>query len=526
VIPADEPLTIGLVAHHAFCPRRAWLELHGEQTDTAQMAVGVRDHEAVDDERTSRSRKLRRVEVASSELGVQGRCDTIELDDQERMTVVEHKAAPLRRRSTVTEPQRIQLALQVLCLREHGHAVDGAAVWFTTTKQRVPVELDEPLLSRARARVAACRADLVAPGPPEPLEEDDQCGRCSHVSVCLPDEHRRRSRARRIGVADPAGRLLHLATPGSRASLRRGQIEVRKRDETPVTVPVGQVVGLVVHGNVDVSAALLREMLFRGYPVVWCSWSGRVIGWSSPSGGPNGDARRRQHRLDERVALDVARSIVAAKIRNQRRLLRRHGLEGMDELRALAVRARSCETTGELFGVEGRAAAWYFSVLQGAFRPSWATITERSGRPAADQVNAALNVVYALLLGDVLRAVVACGLDPSGGVLHSPGRNKPALALDLMEELRSPVADATVVWAVNNGELKPTSFRRDVDAVRLTESGRKALIAAYERRVGATFRHPQFGYEVTWRRAMEVQARMFLAVVTGEHDAYRPIEVR
>ena len=61
--------------------------------------------------------------------------------------------------------------------------------------------------------------------------------------------------------------------------------------------------------------------------------------------------------------------------------------------------------------------------------------------------------------------------------------------------------------------------------VRLTERGRKAVIAAYERRVGSEFRHPVFGYRVTWRRAMEVQARLFLAMVLGEL-AYRPIEVR
>jgi len=39
-----EPVTIGLVAHYAFGPRRAWLEAAGERTDTAQMAVGSAAH--------------------------------------------------------------------------------------------------------------------------------------------------------------------------------------------------------------------------------------------------------------------------------------------------------------------------------------------------------------------------------------------------------------------------------------------------------------------------------------------------
>jgi len=519
-------LTIGLVAHHVFCPRRAWLELHGERTDTAQVAVGVADHAAVDDRSSSRTVRRRSVDVASDELGVRGRCDSVEIAEDGSVVIVEHKAAPVRRRSVVTEPQAVQLAVQALCLREAGYIVRGAAVWFSTTRVRVEVELTEALLARARAAVEETRRDLSANLPPPTLEDDDRCRQCSHVSVCLPDEHRGRVAARRIGVGDPLGRILHLASPGSRASLRRGQIEVSVRDEAAVRVPVGQVTGVVVHGNADVSSALIREILSRGYPIVWCSWSGRVVGWASAADGPNGDSRGPQHRLDPSIGLAVACAIVDGKVRNQRNVLRRYSLDGREALLLLARRAAEASTTAELFGVEGLAAAKYFGVIGGALKPEWASLSRRTGRPARDAVNAALNVAYGLLLADVIRAVVACGLDPSGGVLHSPGRNKPALALDLMEELRPLIADSAVLWAINNGEVREAHFRDDLGTVRLTEPGRKALIATYERRVTTEFTHPSFGYKVTWRRAMEIQARMFLAVVLGESRLYKPIVAR
>lgn len=522
-----DSLPIGLVAHYVFCPRRAWLEAHGERTDTAQMAIGVRDHRAVDDETTSRGDRLRAVEVSSARLGVHGRCDTVEIGTDGRLTVVEHKAAPLRRRSVVTDAQRTQLALQVECLREAGHVIAGAAVWFSTTRRRVTVRLTEEAIAAARQAVSATRDVLGARRPPPPLEDDDRCRHCSHVAVCLPDEHRGRVPARRIGVADPLGRVLHLSTPGSRARLRRGRIEVVVAgEEEPATVPLGQVAGLVVHGNADVSSALIRETLARGYPIVWCSWSGRVVGWASSADGPNGDARVVQHRLAEQVRQEFARAAVRGKILNQRHVLRRHKLAGRDELLALARRTDDARSVQELVGLEGAAAARYFGVFGLALRPAWATFSGRTARPARDPINAALNLAYGLLLGDVLRAIVACGLDPSGGVLHSAGRNKPALALDLMEEFRPLVADSTVLWAVNNGELKPGDVRDDLGVVRLTQRGRKALIATYERRVGSEFRHPRFGYRVTWRRAMEIQARLFLAVVMGEADRYEPIVAR
>ena len=93
----SEPLPISLVAHQVFCPRRAWLEAVGESTDTQQVAVGVAAHVPTDDVGTSRSHRLRGIEVGSDELGVVGRCDTVEVDDDGSLTVVEYKAAPRRR---------------------------------------------------------------------------------------------------------------------------------------------------------------------------------------------------------------------------------------------------------------------------------------------------------------------------------------------------------------------------------------------------------------------------------------------
>lgn len=521
-----ESLRIGLVAHHAFCPRRAWLEIHGEETDTAQVAQGVADHAAVDEVSTSRPVRRRAFELQSARLGLVGRCDTVETAEDGGLTVVEHKAAPVRRSSEVTFPQQIQLALQASCLRDQGHEVTGAAIWFSTTRRRVEVPLNDELITVAEQHARSTRVVVDGSAPPAPLEDDARCRRCSHVAVCLPDEHRQRSPARRIGIADPTGRVLHLATPGSRASLSRGQIKISVRDEEPVVVPLEQTSGLVVHGNADVSAALLRETLERGYPIVWCAWSGRVVGWANSARAPNLGARSLQHRFDDGSRLAVARSMIEAKIRNQVLMLRRHGHPARDELRQLASQAALAESPVALFGAEGQAAKIYFAALSEAFRPAWATFDSRSGRPAKDPVNAALNVAYGLLLADVLRSVVACGLDPAGGVLHSAGRNKPALALDLMEEFRAPLADAAVVWAINNGELKQSDFRRDPDAVRLSQRGRKSMIAAYERRVTSEFNHPVFGYRVTWRRAMEVQARMILAVVLDELPAYRAIALR
>jgi CRISPR-associated protein Cas1 len=531
VTTTGEPIPISLVAHHAFCPRRAWLEAMGETTDTLQMAVGVAAHRASDDPSRSRPGSARSVDVVSPEHGLTGRCDTVDTAADGTVTIVEYKSTPVRRRAEVTEPMRVQLALQALALRESGVDVRSAAVYFVDHKARVDVPVGDAETDAAVAHLRALRTMLDTGTAPEPLVDDARCRTCSHAGVCLPDERALAPVTRRVLVADPDSQILHVATPGARAALRRGRVRVVKGETDLGSVPIERVLALVVHGNVDVSSGLLRELLWRTAPVVWCSGTGRVIGWATSANSPNGGPRSRQHVVSMAGHLDLARAFVTAKIGNQATLLRRHGdaAETVAQLRRLQRTAAGAADMPTLFGIEGDAAARYFDVFPTLLTPAVRNgqpFPGRTRRPATDPLNAALNFAYGLLLTDCIRAVVACGLDPHAGFLHSSGRNKPALALDLCEEFRAPIADSVVVGAFNNGELKPTSFSTVTGAARLRDTGRSALLAAYERRVATTFRHPTFGYQVTWRRAMEIQARLVLGVLDGTQSRYKGVSIR
>jgi CRISP-associated protein Cas1 len=527
-----ELIAISLAAHHAFCTRRAWLEAAGEHTDTQQMAVGTSSHAAADDPDRSRVHRLHAVEVVSEALGVVGRCDRVELDEDGGLVVVEHKATPVRRRPEVTAPLRLQLALQVLALRDMGHRVAGQAVWFASHRLRVDVPLTEDDFAAARQLVIDTRRTVEAATAPPALEDDPRCPRCSHVAVCLPDERALAPAHRRIVVADPDAQVAHLATPGARASTRGGRLLMSRCGTSLASVPLERVQGLVVHGNVDVSAALLRELLLRGLTIVWCSGQGRVVGWSQPAFSPNGASRVAQHLASATGRLDLAREFVTGKIAGQATLLRRHGNDrsAVARLRTLQRRAGHSQSLSELLGVEGEAAGCYFarfsSLLSPRVQAEGIVFPGRVRRPATDPVNAALNYAYMLLVAEAVRAVVACGLDPHAGFLHSSQRNKPALALDLCEEFRAPVAESAVLTAFNNGELHAGDFAHVLGDVRLREHGRKHLVAAFERRITGTFRHPLFGYLLTWRRALEVQARLVLGVLDGTQPRYVGLRTR
>lgn len=71
-------IPISLVAHHVFCPRRAWLEAAGEQTDSYAMTAGSMAHTATDDPSTARGEQHRSIDVSHPDWGIVGRVDTVE----------------------------------------------------------------------------------------------------------------------------------------------------------------------------------------------------------------------------------------------------------------------------------------------------------------------------------------------------------------------------------------------------------------------------------------------------------------
>ncbi len=152
--------------------------------------------------------------------------------------------------------------------------------------------------------------------------------------------------------------------------------------------------------------------------------------------------------------------------------------------------------------------------------------TRRNRRPPRDAVNALLSLAYSLLARDCTVAAHAVGFDPYVGFYHQPRFGRPALALDLMEEFRPLIADSVALTVMNTRIIGPGDFVRAGDAVNLSVDGRKRFFSAYEQRLNATIVHPVFDYQVSYRRALELQARLLAKALTGEIEQYVPFTTR
>jgi CRISP-associated protein Cas1 len=552
---AETPLVpVRMVNEYVYCPRLAFLEwVDSEWADSGDTEEGRRAHVRVDagGGRLPAPTEIddkpdfvaRSVTLASETLGIIAKMDLIEGEDG-TVTPIDTKKG---KRPHVTEgaydPERVQLCAQALILEDAGYKVADAAIWYAGSRERVRIALDEELRATTRTAISNLRLTAAAGRLPPPLVDSPKCTKCSLAGICLPDEvafFHRGLAPRPLNPSANTALPLYVQEPGARVT-KSGETLVVETEEKKTVVPIGDVSELVLHGPITLTTPALGALLREEIPVTWASSGGWVLGHTVSTGHRNVAIRIAQSRaaFDERRCLAFARSLVAAKIRNSRVFLRRNFKAGdeaerdatLEALSRLADRAVHMPTEAELLGIEGDAAARYFRLFATMFGEAARDFPEfsfekRTRRPPADPVNAMLSLGYAMLTRTWLAVLSAVGFDPYLGFYHHPRFGRPALALDMMEPFRPILADSTVILVVNNGEVKADGFVAAGPAVNLKPHARRAFIAAYERRLDQEVTHPLFGYRVSMRRLLEVQARLLARHLAGEIDDYPHYLVR
>lgn len=546
-----------MVNEYVYCPRLAylmwvqqeWSDSHDtvdgrrihKRVDADSGDLPEREHAADDDEapgdEAEQTIHARAVTLASEGLGVIARLDLVE-GEGDLATPVDYKRGkrPHIARGAY-DPERVQLCLQGLLLREHGWRSEAGLLYYAESRERVRVDFDDELLDLTRRSLDGLRAIAARSVPPEPLDDSPKCPRCALAAICMPDEInylRRPDQApRALFVQQDEALPLYVQAYGAKVTKRGENLEVWVDDHKAAEAHLGDTSQLVVQGPVYVTAPALGALMQRQIPVTWTSHGGWFYGHSVGTGHKNVDLRTAQYRasFDDARCLAIARDVVAAKVRNQRTLLRRNYKAGelpedlLDQFRRDIDQAERAHSLEQLLGIEGAAAARYFRHFSAMFAPAKEGelgfgFEQRNRRPPRDPVNALLSYAYSVLVRTFTVVLSAVGFDPYRGFYHQPRYGRPALALDLMEPFRPLIADSVVIQVINNGEIRTRDFTSAAGAVAIRPEGRKRLIAAFERRLSHEVTHPLFEYTLSYRRLIELQARLFGRHLLGEIEHY------
>lgn len=548
---ADFPLMPArIVNEYQYCPRLAYLEwIQGEWADSADTVEGRHAHRRVNHkggtlpapDESAEKLHARSITLSSERLGLIACMDLVESEKGQVVPVDYKRGKRPHVKGGAYDPERVQLCVQGLILREHGYQCDEGVLYFVASRERVRVAFDDELITTTRRAVDGLR-DVAQGGTiPPPLEDSPKCPRCSLVSICLPDEINHLALLSRPGIAPRPIAVpstdalpLYVQARGAKVAKSGETLVVSIKDEKVATARLAETSQVVLMGSIYITAPCLQELMWRGIPVTWHSHGGWFYGHTIGTGHKNVELRTAQYRasFDDATCLAFAKGLVGAKITNCRTLLRRNWKHPEDnrnvliELKEDGRRVGRVRSLSVLLGMEGTAAARYFRAFPGMISESARARTiafdfeKRNRRPPTDPVNALLSFAYSLLTRSWTVTLTAVGFDAFRGLYHQPRYGRPALALDLMEPFRPLIADSVVLQTINNGEVRPTDFKTAAGGVALTTEGRRRFIIAFERRLSHEIIHPLFGYRVSYRRLMEIQARLLGRYLLGEIPIY------
>jgi CRISP-associated protein Cas1 len=319
-------------------------------------------------------------------------------------------------------------------------------------------------------------------------------------------------------------------------------------DWRKLSIPIHHLESICVFGPSTISAPALDLCWEHGVAVNYLSEFGYLQARMTGVADTSVTLRRAQFRVADQPArcAAIARQIIAGKLQNSRNSLLRAAREsdGADDRTALTeaadALARQIQELGRwtadrlaadgaldaLRGAEGMGGATYFGVFTLLLKQQRDEFefTLRSRRPPRDRVNCLLSFLYALVRHDCIAALTSAGLDPFVGFLHAERPNRPALALDLMEEFRPWLADRLAVTLVNRKQVGPDDFKsREGGAIEFTDAGRKRVIQAYQTRKQETFQHPLLDQQLRLGKLPFVQARILARHLRGDLGEYLPL---
>jgi CRISPR-associated protein Cas1 len=328
--------------------------------------------------------------------------------------------------------------------------------------------------------------------------------------------------------------------------------EQRHRDQAAdwrkLSIPIHHLESICAFGQITLTPPALALCWEHGVAVNFLSDWGRLQARLTGVADTSVTLRRAQFRAADLPAqcAGIARQIIAGKLQNSRNSLLRAAREtdAPDEQARLTEatdalarqlqelgrwtpeRLAAAEALDQLRGAEGLGAQTYFSVFALVLKQQREDFSflNRSRRPPRDRINCLLSFLYALVRHDCLAALTAVGLDPFVGFLHAERPNRPALALDLMEEFRAWVADRLAVTLINRKQIGPEHFQeREGGAVEFTDAGRKQVIQAYQTRKQETLQHPLLDQQLHIGQMPFIQARVLARHLRGDLAEYMPL---
>lgn len=332
---------------------------------------------------------------------------------------------------------------------------------------------------------------------------------------------------------------LYVTSESSYLSLDGENVVILDREKEIGRLPLHNLEGIVSFGYRGTSPALMGACANRNISLSYLTPQGKFLARVTGSVKGNVILRGRQYQIsmEEGESLAIAKNCIFGKVCNARWVLERatrdHSmqidLEKVKHASLLLKQSLDLILNGtsrdQLRGYEGEAASIYFGVFDELIlqQKKDFSFRGRNKRPPLDPVNAMLSFIYTILTNHIASALETVGLDPYMGFLHTERPGRVSLALDMIEELRSVMADRFVLSLINKRIVQGKDFQtKENGAVLMGDSTRKAILSEWQTRKKEILTHPYLKEKVEWGMVPYVQAMLLARYLRGDLDGYPP----
>ncbi len=323
---------------------------------------------------------------------------------------------------------------------------------------------------------------------------------------------------------------LYITDNGLQLKKRSKRIAVKKGKQIIKEIHTGDLKRILVFGNSQITTELMRFLSGKGVEVAFLSSYGKLKYRLAPELTKNIYLRIAQHdRLrDPEFKLKISQAFVKAKIANQRIFLMRYQRnrpdvdlnEAVESLKTSIRQADSRTRAEQLRGVEGNASRIFFKAF-GQLLLHGFELKKREYHPPPDPVNAMLGFAYMMVFNELSSMLEAFGFDSYIGFLHEIKYGRKSLASDLIEELRSPVAERLVLYLINKGVIKTDQFTKKDKGVIMDDTARKNFLANYENFMTSKFIDAKTEKYINFRQVIRERVEQLERAVIN-NEPYSP----
>ena len=553
----DNYIPVRMLNEFLYCPRLFYLmHVKGLFDESADTIIGSAQHarkrtrQSKVDEKPWSDSIIKSLILSDDKLGVTGKFDGIYETDTEIIPVEDKKSSSpngstpfivegIELSGDVWNNDQMQLAAQCLLLRASGYLCSKAYIYYRGNKKKITLDFDNRLIGAVTTVIQKAHQAVDSEQLPPPLVKSDKCFRCSLNQICLPDEtqciKKQIDKPRRIVVGRDDAGIIYAITAGTYITKKNYSLVICIPDKPERQIPLKDVSHVCIQGNCQITTQAIHALVRAGVTINYLTAGGWLQAITTSPLSKNISLRKKQFEkfVEEEFITKLARSIIAAKISNQRTLLRRNLNTSisskccLERLSELTNRLDDAQTIDTIRGLEGSAANIYWHNFPSMLSETAGfNMSSRNKRPPRDPVNALLSYGYTLLVRDFYSAILSVGLDPMMGFYHKIVAGRPALVLDLMETFRPLIVDSTVLRVINSGIIKSEDFLVLSGCCQMKLAAKKKWIQAYENRVNELITHPQFDYRISYRRIFQLEVRLLSRVMEGEFEEYIPLMTR